>query len=331
MLFLKRVFPLILCAALCAALSVPACAAARPSVSAESCILVHADTGRVLYEQDAHRQMLIASTTKLLTALVVLDHCALDESVVITADSAGMEGSSMYLRAGQTRTVEQLLYGLLLVSGNDAAMALALHVSGSAGDFAVLMNEKAAALGMTESHFMNPHGLDQEGHYSTAADLATLGVACLESAALLRILSARSYTVEDCVYLNHNKLLWRCQGCVGGKTGYTKAAGRSLVSLLSRDGLRLVCVTLGAPDDWSDHAALYDWACARWKWQRLDSAGSITFTSEGETVAQGPLYFTASVPEKEGIALTPWERFKRVWAMTGRALGPYYYVGEQKV
>lgn len=224
MLFLKRVFPLILCAALCAALSVPACAAARPSVSAESCILVHADTGRVLYEQDAHRQMLIASTTKLLTALVVLDHCALDESVVITADSAGMEGSSMYLRAGQTRTVEQLLYGLLLVSGNDAAMALALHVSGSAGDFAVLMNEKAAALGMTESHFMNPHGLDQEGHYSTAADLATLGVACLESAALLRILSARSYTVEDCVYLNHNKLLWRCQGCVGGKTGYTKAA-----------------------------------------------------------------------------------------------------------
>lgn len=383
MLLLKRILIFTLCAALCAALTAPAAAQGEPSVSAESCILVHADTGRVLYERDADREMLIASTTKLLTALVVLDYCALEEQVEITAGSAGIEGSSMYLKAGQLRTVEQLLYGMLLVSGNDAAMALALHTAGSAGAFAELMNEKAESLGMTESHFMNPHGLDEEGHYSTARDLAKLGVACMESDTLRRIVSAKSFTVDGCVYLNHNKLLWRCDGCVGEKTGYTKAAGRSLVSLLCRDGLRLVCVTLGDPNDWDDHAALYDWASERWKWERLDKAidgftvpvisgtqdrvavaaepglgalllrsqspqvkielprfvfapveaascaGSVTFTVDGETVAQGQLTYAASVSRKAGIQLTPWERFKRVWAMTGKALGPYYYVGER--
>ena len=157
----------------CAVLAMPVLAV--PDIGARAAILINADTGKVLYERNADERMLIASTTKIMTALVVLENCGLDELVEIDSRSAGTEGSSMYLRSGETYTVEELLYGLMLASGNDAASALAIHAAGDIESFAELMNEKAEELGMAGTHFTNPHGLDAEGHYSTARDMARLG------------------------------------------------------------------------------------------------------------------------------------------------------------
>ena len=241
---------------------------AAPDNSASSAILLHADTGEVLYQKNADAQMLIASTTKLMTALVVLENCALDEKVEIKPEYTAVEGSSMYLMAGETLTVGDLLYGMLLVSGNDAAHALACHCAGSIEGFAALMNEKAAELGLKNSSFKNPHGLDAEGHYSSAADLAKIMQAAMALPDFEKIASTKSYTVGNRTFLNHNRLLWSYKGMLGGKTGYTKAAGRSLVTCAQRDELRLICVTLSDPNDWTDHKALYDWAFESFRYVR---------------------------------------------------------------
>lgn len=262
---------LILSLALISFFKIPA--HAEPGNSAKSAILIHADTGAVLYEKNADEHMLIASTTKIMTAIVVLEHCELDDTVEVDARSAGIEGSSMYIKAGETYTVEELLYGLLLVSGNDAASALALHVSESVEDFAALMNEKAAELGMTESSFKNAHGLDEEGHYSTARDMAKLAAYCMENEDFARIAGTVSHTVGEQTLVNHNRLLREYDGCLGLKTGYTMAAGRTLVSCAERDGARYVCVTLNDPDDWDDHKALYDWAFANYSFVEVIPAG----------------------------------------------------------
>ncbi len=266
---MKKIFSLIAAAAFAAVLAVPALAA--PSVSAQSAILVCANNGTVLFERGADEKLLVASTTKILTAIVVIENCDMDELVEIGAESAGVEGSSMYLRAGETYTVEQLLYGLMLVSGNDAATALALHTAGSIEDFAELMNLKAAELGMTNSQFKNPHGLDEDGHYSTARDLALLACYCMDNEEFKSIVSTRSYQVGEQTLVNHNKLLWTCKGAVGLKTGYTSASGRSLVSCVERDGIRFVCVTISDPDDWDDHMALYDWAFSQCEYKTVAS------------------------------------------------------------
>ena len=268
---MRKLTGLILSLALISFFKFPA--RAELSTSAKSAILVHADTGTVLYEKNADEHMLIASTTKIMTAIVVLEHCELDDTVEADARSAGIEGSSMYIKAGETYTVEELLYGLLLVSGNDAASALALHVSESIEDFAALMNEKAAELGMTESSFKNAHGLDEDGHYSTARDMAKLAAYCMENEDFARIAGTVSHTVGEQTLVNHNRLLREDEGCIGLKTGYTMAAGRTLVSCAERDGARYVCVTLNDPDDWDDHKALYDWAFANYSFAEVIPAG----------------------------------------------------------
>lgn len=221
-------------------------------------ILYEPRTGTVLEALNPDEPMLIASTTKIMTALVVLEHCGLDETVCVTAEQTAVEGSSAYLMAGASYTVEGLLYGLLLASGNDAACALAEHTAGSIEGFAALMNEKAAALGLLNTHFSNPHGLNDPEHYSSARDLALLTAAAMENETFSRIFAARSYSAQGMEYSNHNKLLDLCEGCIGGKTGYTKAAGRTLVSCVQRGDLRLICVTLNDPDDWEDHCRWYD-------------------------------------------------------------------------
>lgn len=226
-------------------------------VSATAAVLMDADMGQVLYEKNGDRQMLIASTTKIMTALVVLEHAAPDDVITVTPDHMA-EGSSMYLRAGETVRVEELLYGLLLCSGNDAALALT-ECAGGLTPFVALMNEKAAALGMAHTSFANPNGLDADGHYSTARDMAVLAAAAVENPTFRRICSSRSVTIGQRTMENHNRLLRQVEGCVGLKTGYTQAAGRTLVSCTEQDGCRLVAVTLQDGNDWADHAALYDY------------------------------------------------------------------------
>ena len=237
----------------------PACAQSPADTEAGAAILLCED-GTVLYEKNADKRSLIASTTKLMTALVCLEHTGLDETVIPKARHCAVEGSSMYLKAGESYTVRELLLGLLLSSGNDAALALAEYTAGSESAFVALMNRKAEALGLSNTHFENPHGLDAAAHYGSARDLASLMLCCMENPAFRDLNSQRSAEVKGLTLLNHNKLLSSFPGCVGGKTGYTRAAGRCLVTCCEREGLRCVCVTLSDPDDWNDHRALYDWA-----------------------------------------------------------------------
>lgn len=228
--------------------------------SAKSAILMEAGSGRVIYEQNAHDRRLIASTTKLMTALVALESgVELSREITVSPRWVGVEGSSIYLREGEKLTLETLLYGMLLRSGNDAALAVAEVCGGSEEAFVARMNEKAAELGMVDSHFANPSGLNDEEHYSTAYDMALLARACLENELLREMVSTRSISLEGRSFTNHNKLLWQYQGCIGLKTGYTEKAGRTLVSAAEREGMTLICVTLSDPNDWADHAALFDY------------------------------------------------------------------------
>ena len=226
------------------------------STSASAAVLMDADTGQVLYDHNGSRRMLIASTTKIMTALVVLERASPGEEVTVRQEHM-TEGSSMYLKPGERVTVEELLYGLMLCSGNDAALAVTDCMGGLA-PFVERMNEKAAELGMEHTCFANPNGLDDDNHYSTAEDMARLAAAAMEEPVLRRIASTKTARVGGRTMTNHNKLLSRVEGCVGLKTGYTRAAGRTLVSCAERDGVRLVAVTLQDGDDWNDHAALYD-------------------------------------------------------------------------
>lgn len=259
---MKRFMTILLCAALCLC-QMPTAHAV--GTSASSAILMEAESGRVLYEQNAHEPRLIASITKLMTALVALESGHdLQEVVTVPAQAVGAEGSSLYLQEGEEITLEALLYGLMLRSGNDAALAIAIFCGGSLEDFVAAMNEKAQELGMTDSHFANPNGLNAEGHYSSAYDMALLARACLENEDLARIVSTKSITIGQRTFTNHNKLLWMYEGCVGMKTGYTEKAGRTLVSAAERDGMTLIAVTLNDPDDWKDHTDLLDWGFANY-------------------------------------------------------------------
>ena len=235
-------------------------ASSPPELSAVSAILMDAESGRVLFEQNAHEERAIASITKLMTALVAVEygHDGAEE-VTIRPEWTGIEGSSIYLRAGEVVTLETLLYGLLLNSGNDAAVAVAAHCAGSEDAFVEQMNQCAKRLGMKHSHFTNPNGLSEEGHYSTAYDMALLAQACMENETVSGIVATKSITLGTRTFTNHNKLLWRYEGCTGMKTGYTEAAGRTLVSSAQRNGQTLIAVTLNAPNDWSDHTSLFDY------------------------------------------------------------------------
>ena len=250
----KQLIPLLLLL-----LVLPRTAARAEETGPAAMILYEPRTGTVLEALHPDEPMLIASTTKIMTAMVALEHCALNEPVTVTEEQTLVEGSSAYLQPGATYTVEDLLYGLMLNSGNDAACALAEHTAGSIEAFAELMNEKVAALGLQNTHFANPHGLNDPEHYSSARDLALITAAAMENPVFCTIFGARSYSSNGIEYVNHNKLLDTCEGCIGGKTGYTGSAGRTLVTCAERDGLRLVAVTLHDGSDWADHTALYEY------------------------------------------------------------------------
>lgn len=250
----------------------PVARAAGPEISAQSAVVLTADTGTVLFEKDGHTPRPVASTTKIMTALLALEAAQErgDPLVDITQEMVAVEGSSMGLQAGDSISLTGLAAGMLLASGNDAANAAALYLDGSLESFAARMNQRAAALGMEDTHFVTPSGLDGEdaqglGHLSTAYDMALLARAALEDQAFRQLCSSPSLAVEFAepvkrvTYTNHNKLLAQYQGCVGVKTGFTKEAGRCLVSAAEQDGALLIAVTLNAPNDWEDHTALLDY------------------------------------------------------------------------
>ena len=244
--------------------------------NASCAVLMDAESGRVLYEHNIHQPRLIASITKLMTALVAAEQAEdLDQVVAIRGEWLGSEGSSIYLKAGEEITLRGLLYGLLLQSGNDAAMAVACCTAGSEADFVALMNARAAELGMKNSSFANPSGLNDDNHYSTAYDMALLARACLENERVAEICATRSATVGARTFVNHNKLLWSCPGCVGMKTGFTEKAGRTLVSAARREGQTLICVTLNDGDDWNDHKKLLDYGFQTYPRQVLCREGEV--------------------------------------------------------
>lgn len=232
-------------------------------VSAQSAIVIEKSSGRILYDKNADKKLPMASTTKIMTALVALENGNTDDIITISSTAAGTEGSSMYLEAGEKMTLLELLYGLMLSSGNDAAVAIAEHFGGT-DKFVALMNNKAKEIGATKTNFTNPNGLPDNSHYSTAWDMAKITAVALENETFLEIVSSKSYRVagEGKAYSrtlsNHNKLLNMYQGCIGVKTGFTKAAGRCLVSAAEKEEMTLICVTLNAPDDWNDHINLYN-------------------------------------------------------------------------
>ena len=283
------------------------------AVSAEHAIVMDAATGRVLFERRADEQSLIASTTKIMTALVVCEQCNVLDRMRIPKEAVGIEGSSMYLREGEVLTVQELLYGLMLQSGNDAAVALAIYCGGTVEGFVEMMNDKAHRLGLENTHFANPNGLDSPGHYSTARDLAVLTAYAMENPVFAKTVSTKSIRIGERYLTNHNKLLWKLEGADGVKTGFTKKAGRILVSSVRRDGRRLICVTMNAPDDWRDHVIMLEDGFSRYTVRQLVSAGEIigavsVFSgqdTEVSLVAEEDFCYALAEGESVSICLPP--------------------------
>lgn len=258
-------FAVVLVVTLLCTVCVQAQQAPPEEISAQAFVLLEAQSGTVLCSRNETQMLPMASTTKIMTALLTLEHGSLDESFTVDAQSIKVEGSSMGLLAGDTVTLRDLCYGMLLASGNDAANLAAVRVAGSVEAFADLMNERAKQIGMSNTHFVTPSGLHNEEHYSTAYDMALLAREALNNPEFAEICGCskakRSFGNPPYTrwMTNHNKLLTSYEGCIGVKTGFTKMAGRCLVSAAERNGVRLIAVTLNAPNDWQDHTKLLDY------------------------------------------------------------------------
>lgn len=267
-----------------------------------------ADTGELLYARHPDTTGLIASTTKIMTAYLACQAGDLDRTVTIPAEAVGVEGTSLYLKEGETLTREELLYGAMVQSGNDAALALAIDVGGDEAAFVERMNDAARRLGLQNTSYANPHGLDSEGNYSTARDLALLTAKALENPDFRRICATKSVAVSgQRVLTNHNKLLWRCPGCIGVKTGYTKAAGRLLVSAAQREGRTLICVTVNDPADWKDHIALLDWGFERYEARTVAVKGELLTTTPlgAPLLADADLTLSLALGEEPRLVFCP--------------------------
>jgi D-alanyl-D-alanine carboxypeptidase len=238
---------------------------ASVSVSARGAVLMEQESGRVLFEKDAHTKRRIASITKIMTAILAIESGKMNEIVKVSGQATRAEGSSVYLKPGEKIKLEHLVYGLMLRSGNDTAVAIAEHVGGSLDGFVYLMNQKAKEIGMLNTHFSNPHGLDDhEDHYSTAYDMALLTRYAMQNKTYQKIAGTKNYKAPnptedwDREWKNKNRLLTKYKYTTGGKTGYTKRAKRTLVTTASKGDMRLIAVTLNASDDWNDHITMYE-------------------------------------------------------------------------
>ncbi|TRZ37694.1 D-alanyl-D-alanine carboxypeptidase [Niallia circulans] len=271
------------CIAVLLLLTLPQNASAQIYVSANSAILMEQESGRVIYEKDAHTQRRIASITKIMTAILAIESGKMNDMVTISENAVRTEGSSIYLKAGDKIPLEDLVYGLMLRSGNDAATAIAEYVGGSLDGFVYLMKQKAEEIGMKDTNFENPHGLDDhENHYSSAYDMALLTRYAMENDMYKKIAGTEKYRSEnpdgdwDRVWKNKNKLLTGLyEYTTGGKTGFTKLAKRTLVSTAEKDGVELIAVTLNDPDDWDDHINMYESAFKEYKMALVVEKGKV--------------------------------------------------------
>lgn len=273
---------------------------ADTDVSARAAVLYEPDSNTFHYEKNADMRLPMASTTKIMTAVCAISMLDVSAVYSVPAEACGIEGSSLYLKAGDRVSVNDLLCALLLRSANDAAAALAILASGSIEAFAEKMNETASMLSLENTHFDNPHGLDSETHYSSARDLALIMEYAMQNEVFAKITASSKHTVtfpdRAQVLYNHNKLLFLRDDVIGGKTGFTKKSGRSLVSVARRDGVTLICVTLSAPDDWNDHSRLFD-------------SGFETFERKTVFTKNDAIYADVSGGEKKKVLCRPTEDF----------------------
>ena len=314
---MKRIIAGMAAALLAAVLFFPSKVSA---ISAQKAILVDSQTGRVLYEKKSDERALIASTTKIMTALIVCEQCNVLDRMEIPKEAVGIEGSSIYLQEGEVLTIQELLYGLMLHSGNDAAVALAIYCGGTVEGFVELMNDKAHRLGMNNTHFENPNGLDSPEHYSTASDMALLASYAMNNPIFAKTVSTKKVSISRRSLSNHNKLLWRLEGADGVKTGFTKASGRILVSSAVRQGRRLVAVTMNDPNDWQDHISLIEDGFSEFEIRSIVQKGQCLGTTEIAGGQEGAAELISS--EDFSYAVAPGENVEIVLQGPGFVYAP---------
>ncbi len=268
---MKKCFALILSFVILFSFTPAVRAVDEPETGAEAFVLYCVENRKIILSKNENKRMKPASTTKLMTVLLTLEEAAKNDRAVTFTEEMAAEGSSMYLQFGEQVRLSDLAAGMMMASGNDAANAAAIATAGSLEKFALRMNARAADIGMEHTHFVTPSGLDDDAHYTTAYDMALLMEAGLRNSAFADLTYQKSVGVQfvkpsdkRITYTNHNRLLRLCEDCIGGKTGYTDAAGRCLVSAARRNGLTLICVTLHDRSDWNDHIALYNYGFSRY-------------------------------------------------------------------
>ncbi len=313
-------------------------------VSAYSAVLIEAESGKVIFEKNSNVRRGMASTTKIMTALVAIENAPLDMKIRIPKEAVGIEGSSLYLTENEEMTLEELLYALMLRSANDAATAIAIVIGGSVDGFADMMNERAHDMGLKDTHFTNPHGLDSDNHYTTAEELGKIATEAIKNPVFAKIVSTFSTTLSQNgqpdrrVVVNHNRLLKSYDGCIGVKTGFTKKCGRCLVSAASRDGVTLVAVTLNAPDDWRDHKMMLDYGFSELESVKLDgelSGATSVVGGVGNSVAyesNGSVTLTLPKKRSEIRKVVEMSRFYYAPIKDGDVLGRVvYYDGKNEI
>lgn len=308
-----------------------------PANHAKGVSLIDVASGRIIYSKSGDEPMLIASLTKIMTAIVAIEHGLLDDQVTVSKRAAGKEGSSIYLKAGEKIQLRNLIYGLMLRSGNDAATAIAEHVGGSVEGFAFLMNKKAAEIGLSNSQYMNPHGLDEPGHYASANDLAKLTAYALHNPDFRAIVATKvrrapnPHDPWDYKWVNKNKMLNMYEGADGVKTGYTKKALRCLVSSATRNGQQLVVVTLNDGDDWADHRNLLDYGFAHYPLTKVASAGDPVLVAAEAGKLSNDFRYPLAAGERERLTAMYENKDMRkaVYALGYRGWMNYYLNGER--
>lgn len=300
---MKRILKSSLIGLLCTALGLTvfpgSVRANEPSVSAQSAALIEQSSGRLLYEKDSHEKLPIASITKVMTAILAIESGKMNHVVTVSNQAIKAEGSSIYLKAGERLPLRDLVYGLMLRSGNDASVAIAEGVAGSEQGFVFMMNEKAKELGLSDTHFANPNGLDSPDHYSTASDMANLTRYAMDNKDFRKIVGTRSYRAGATnkegirVWNNKNKMLRLYKFATGGKTGFTKKSGRTLISTASNGKMSLIAVTLNDGDDWRDHANLFEWGFSTYSLILVARSGQLK--ADTDPFYQDHLYIKRSV------------------------------------